>query len=58
MMAVIFLVALIFIAIPLEKVGADSKIINLKFANFFPPKAKHSKLCEEFKNWKSVRVAG
>lgn len=27
---------------------AKAKVINLKFANFFPPPAKQSKICEEF----------
>ena len=58
-MAGIFLVVLTFIFMPAERVGAESKVYNLKFANFFPPKAKHSKLAEElFRNWKSGPAAG
>ena len=28
--------------------SAHAKVINLKFANYFPPPAKQSKICEEF----------
>ena len=41
------LAVLMFIALPCDSIGADTEF-NFKFANFFPPKAKHSKLTEEF----------
>ena len=33
---------------PCDKAYAKDNVINLKFANYFPPPAKHSKICEEF----------
>jgi TRAP-type C4-dicarboxylate transport system substrate-binding protein len=32
----------------LDTPAFSAKVINLKFANFFPPPARHSKICEEF----------
>ncbi len=32
----------------LDNPAFSAKVINLKFANFFPPPAKQSKMCEEF----------
>jgi TRAP-type C4-dicarboxylate transport system substrate-binding protein len=57
-MAGIFLVVLTFIFMPADRVGAESKVYNLKFANFFPPKAKHSKLAEEFIQELEKRTGG
>jgi TRAP-type C4-dicarboxylate transport system substrate-binding protein len=34
--------------LPFEGAYAKGKVIKLKFANFLPPAARHSKLCEEF----------
>ncbi len=34
--------------LPLNAAFAASDVINFKFANYFPPPAKHSKICEEF----------
>lgn len=34
--------------LPLNSVLAAPKVINLKFANYFPPPSTQSKLCEEF----------
>ncbi|MBM3302072.1 MAG: TRAP transporter substrate-binding protein, partial [Deltaproteobacteria bacterium] len=31
-----------------DRADAASQVIELKFANYFPPPARHSKLCEEF----------
>lgn len=33
---------------PLNGVHAQDKVIELKFANYFPPPARHSKICEDF----------
>ena len=34
--------------LPFETAHAKSEVIKLKFANFFPPPSRHSKICEEF----------
>ncbi len=44
----ILCLGLMFTFLPLEAVQAKDKVIKLKFANFFPPPAKQSKICEDF----------
>lgn len=44
----ILVLTLIAILLPLESKAADNKVIELKFANLFPPMSRHSKICEEF----------
>ena len=44
----IFFLTGIFTGISFDSVHAKAKVINLKFANYFPPPAKQSKICEEF----------
>jgi TRAP-type transport system periplasmic protein len=44
----ILCLGLVTALLPLERVYAQAKVINLKFANFFPTPAKQSKICEEF----------
>jgi len=37
---------------------ADAQVIELKFANYFPPPARHSKICEEFLKDLEERTGG
>jgi len=47
---VIGIVCLVFIfsTLPIDKAGAQKKVINLKVANYFPPPSFQSKVLEEF----------
>ena len=38
----------IFFLITLHGAYASAQVIEFKFANYFPPPARHSKICEEF----------
>jgi TRAP-type C4-dicarboxylate transport system substrate-binding protein len=44
--------------IPIQGAYAAPKVINLKFANFFPPPAAQSKICEEFSAELERRTGG
>lgn len=44
----LFLVGLVVALLPLDVTLAKDDVIKLKFANFFPPPAKQSKICEQF----------
>ncbi len=55
---VIGIVCLMLTFFPLNGVFAAPKVINLKFANFFPPPSVQSKLCEEFISDLEMRTGG
>ena len=44
--------------IPLHSAQAQDKVIELKFANYFPPPARHSKICEDFIADLEMRTGG
>lgn len=44
----ILCLGLVVAPLPLERAYAQGKVMQLKFANYFPPPAKQSKICEEF----------
>jgi len=44
----ILCLGLMVVFLPSEGAYAKPKVIKLKFAHFFPPPARHSKICEEF----------
>lgn len=44
----ILCVGIMVAVLPSEWAYAKPKVIKLKFANYFPPPARHSKICEEF----------
>ena len=44
----ILCLGLILAVLPFQGAYAKPKVIKLKFANFFPPPARHSKICQEF----------
>ena len=44
--------------IPIQGAFAKSKVITLKFANYFPPPASQSKICEEFIAELEARTSG
>lgn len=49
LVASLFIVAWVVVfLLPLERAKAEPNVINLRFANLFPPPSRHSKICEEF----------
>ena len=54
----ILCLGLMVVSLPSEEAYAKPKVIKLKFAHFFPPPARHSKICEEFRAELEKRFPG
>jgi TRAP-type C4-dicarboxylate transport system substrate-binding protein len=52
------IVFLLFVFLPLRGAFAAPKVIELKFANYFPPPSAQSKACEEFNHELEKRTGG
>lgn len=52
------IVFLMFTFFPLQSVFAQAKVIELKFANYFPPPSAQSRACEEFNQELEKRSGG
>jgi TRAP-type transport system periplasmic protein len=48
----------LFLVFTLHGTHASAQVIELKFANYFPPPARHSKICEEFLAELEMRTDG